>query len=155
MRRGLTPVRRLLEANVPVALASNNIRNPFTPVGTADLTHMAFIDGGGRAHGHARADLRALLAAITLHPARLLRLPDYGLAPGCHADLVAWDCASAGGHGGDAAAAHPRGQARPRDGRARHEVIERWRALARADRRLAAAARRSPLHRRLLGLAVR
>ena len=34
IRRGLTPLRRLLAAGVPVALASNNIRNPFTPVGT-------------------------------------------------------------------------------------------------------------------------
>src|ERR1043166_309715 len=31
VRRGLTPVRRLLQAGVPVALASNNVRNAFTP----------------------------------------------------------------------------------------------------------------------------
>src|SRR6185436_8330666 len=43
VRRGLTPVRRLLQAGVPVALASNNVRNAFTPVGTADLAHMAFV----------------------------------------------------------------------------------------------------------------
>jgi cytosine deaminase len=36
VRRGLTPIRRLPAAGVPVALASNNIRNPFTPIGTAD-----------------------------------------------------------------------------------------------------------------------
>jgi cytosine/creatinine deaminase len=91
VRRGLTPVRRLLEAGVPVALASNNIRNPFTPVGTADLTHMAFVTAVA-AHMGTPADLRALLSTITLHPARMLRLPDYGLAPGCRADLVVWDC---------------------------------------------------------------
>jgi cytosine deaminase len=33
VRRGLAPIRRLLQAGVPVALASNNIRNPFTPIG--------------------------------------------------------------------------------------------------------------------------
>jgi len=43
VRRGLTPIRRLLQAGVPVALASNNIRNPFTPIGTADLAHLAFV----------------------------------------------------------------------------------------------------------------
>src|SRR5262247_3447190 len=43
VRRGLAPIRRLLEAGVPVALASNNIRNPFTPIGTADPAHLAFV----------------------------------------------------------------------------------------------------------------
>jgi cytosine deaminase len=91
VRRGLTPVARLLAAGVPVALASNNIRNPFTPVGTADLTHMAFV-AAVAAHMGTPAQLRDLLDAITVHPARMLRLPDYGLAPACQADLVVWEC---------------------------------------------------------------
>jgi cytosine deaminase len=91
VRRGLTPIRRLLAAGVPVALASNNIGNPFTPVGTADLAHMAFLTALA-AHMGAAQDLRQLLAMLTSHPARMLRLPEYGLAPGCRADLVVWDC---------------------------------------------------------------
>jgi cytosine/creatinine deaminase len=94
VRRGLTPIRRLLQAGVPVAVASNNIRNPFTPVGTADLAHMAFV-AAVAGHMGTPADLRALLAAITVHPAHILRLPDYGLAAGAYADLVVWDCARA------------------------------------------------------------
>jgi len=125
-RRGLTPVRRLLQAGVPVALASNNIRNPFTPVGTADLAHMAFL-AAVAAHMGTPADLRALLAAITLHPARLLRLPDYGLAPGCQADLVAWDCASPE----EAVATLAPRTLVVKRGRvtieACHKVVERWR----------------------------
>src|SRR5207247_5909326 len=35
-RRGLTPIRALREAGVNVAYSSNNIRNAFTPFGTAD-----------------------------------------------------------------------------------------------------------------------
>jgi cytosine deaminase len=100
--RGLAPVRELLAAGVPVALATNNVRNPFTTVGTADLTHMAFL-GAVAAHMGTPAALRDLFDALTVHPARILRLPDYGLAPGCRADLVVWDCE----HVEDIAAALP------------------------------------------------
>ena len=92
VRRGLTPLRRLLAAGVPVALASNNIRNPFTPVGTADLADLTFLTAVAGHMGTAR-EMRMLLDTITIHPARMLRLPDYGLAVGCRADLVVWDCA--------------------------------------------------------------
>jgi cytosine/creatinine deaminase len=126
VRRGLAPVRRLLEAGVPVALASNNIRNPFTPVGTADLAHMAFL-ASVAAHMGTPADLRALLDTITVQPARLLRLPEYGLAVGCRADLVVWDCARPEEAVSTLA---PRTLVLKR-GRVtietRHEVIERWR----------------------------
>jgi cytosine deaminase len=89
--RGLAPIRALLAAGVPVALATNNVRNPFTTVGTADLTHMAFL-GAVAAHMGTPAAMRDLFDALTVHPARILRLPDYGLAPGCRADLVVWNC---------------------------------------------------------------
>jgi cytosine/creatinine deaminase len=127
VRRGLTPVRRLLDAGVPVALASNNIRNPFTPVGTADLVHMAFL-ASVAAHMGTPADLRALMDGITAHPARLLRLADYGLAAGCRADLVAWDCARVE----DAVATLAPRTLVVKRGRVtvetRRDVIERWRA---------------------------
>jgi cytosine deaminase len=90
-RRGLTPIRRLLEAGVPVALASNNIRNPFTPIGTADPAHLAFV-GAVAAHMGTRDLMRDLVATITSHPARILNLRDYGWAVGCRADLVVWEC---------------------------------------------------------------
>jgi cytosine deaminase len=91
IRRGLTPIRRLLDAGVPVALATNNVRNPFTPVGTADLAHMTFLSAVA-AHMGTPGDLRALLDTVTNHAARILRLPDYGVEVGCRADLVLWDC---------------------------------------------------------------
>lgn len=91
VRRGLTPIRRLLEAGVPVALASNNIRNPFTPVGTADLAHLTFLTAVA-AHMGTPELMRDLVAAVTTHPARILNLRDYGFAAGCRADLVVWEC---------------------------------------------------------------
>ena len=91
VRRGLAPIRRLLDGGVRVALASNNLRNPFTPVGTADLVDMSYI-ATLAAHMGTPADVRRLLNTITVHPAAMLRLPGYGLTPGCRADLVAWEC---------------------------------------------------------------
>jgi cytosine deaminase len=94
VRRGLTPAKRLLAAGVPVAAASNNVRNAFTPVGTADLALMGFLATVGCHMGTAR-DLMDALAMLTDHPARILRLADYGLEVGCRADLVVWDAARA------------------------------------------------------------
>ena len=91
VRRGLTPIRRLLEAGVPVALASNNIQNPFTPTGTADPAHLTFV-GAVAAHMGTPELMRELVAAITTYPARILNLRDYGCAAGCRADLVVWEC---------------------------------------------------------------
>lgn len=91
VRRGLAPIRRLLEAGVPVALASNNIRNPFTPIGTADPAHLTFV-GAVAAHMGTRELMRELVAAVTTYPARILNLRDYGCAAGCRADLVVWEC---------------------------------------------------------------
>jgi cytosine deaminase len=91
VRRGLAPIRRLLEAGVPVALASNNIRNPFTPIGTADPAHLTFV-GAVAAHMGTPELMCELVATITTYPARILNLRDYGCAAGCRADLVAWDC---------------------------------------------------------------
>ncbi len=89
-RRGLTPARRLLAAGVPVAAATNNVRNAFTPLGTADLALMGFLAVIGCHMGTKQGILEAL-AMLTDHPARILRLPDYGLAVGRRADLVVWD----------------------------------------------------------------
>jgi cytosine deaminase len=90
VRRGLAPLKRLLAAGVPVAAASNNVRNAFTPAGTAALTLMGYLLVIG-AHMGAREEQRQALSMLTEHPARILRLPDYGLRVGSRADLVVWE----------------------------------------------------------------
>jgi cytosine/creatinine deaminase len=126
IRRGITPIRRLLDAGVPVALATNNVRNPFTPIGTADLADLTFLTTVA-AHMGTPSEMRMLLDTITVHPARMLRLPDYGLAPGCRANLLVWDCATAE----DAVATPPPRVLSIKDGRVtiEHErrIRERWR----------------------------
>jgi cytosine/creatinine deaminase len=126
VRRGLAPIRRLLDGGVRVALASNNLRNAFTPVGTADLVDLAFV-AAVASHMGTAADRRRLLNAITVHPAAILRLPDYGLDPGCRADLVAWDCERVD----DVVAARPPRTLVVKRGRVtvqyEHRLVERWR----------------------------
>ena len=90
IRRGLAPVKRLLSAGIPVAAATNNVRNAFTPVGNANLPLMGFLLTVGAHMGTAR-DLGNALAMLTANPARILRVPDYGLTVGCRADLVLWE----------------------------------------------------------------
>src|SRR5215467_11749644 len=89
-RRGLAPARRLLAAGVTVAAATNNVLNAFTPTGTADLALMGYLVTAA-AHMGTDRDVADVLAMLTEHPARLLRLPDYGLFVGARADLVLWD----------------------------------------------------------------
>ena len=130
VRRGLTPIRRLLAAGVPVALATNNVRNPFTPVGTADLAHLTFLTAVA-AHMGTDDDLRALLETVTTYPARIMRLAEYGVDPGCRADLTLWDCERAE----DVAMAIPPRVAVIRRGRISVEierrVRSRWREVIR------------------------
>jgi len=127
VRRGLTPIRRLLAAGVPVALSTNNVRNPFTPVGTANLTHMAFL-AAVAAHMGTSDDLRGLVDTVTTHPARMLRLDGHGLDVGCHADLVLWDCERPE----DIVAALPRRRLVLKSGRITvehtHHLQEHWRS---------------------------
>jgi len=89
-RRGLAPAKRLLAAGVTVAAATNNILNAFTPMGTGDLALMGYLITAASHMGTER-DVADVLAMLTDHPARLLRLPDYGLHPGARADLVLWE----------------------------------------------------------------
>jgi cytosine deaminase len=90
VRRGLAPAKRLLEAGVVVAASSNNVRNAFTPVGNANLALMGYLIAVGAHMGTGR-EIREALAMLTDYPARILRLPDYGLRVGAQADLIVWE----------------------------------------------------------------
>jgi cytosine deaminase len=94
IRRGLAPARRLLAAGVPVAAATNNVRNAFTPVGAADLGLMAFLVTVS-CHMGTRRDLLDALAMVTEHPARILGLGRAVIAENAPADLVVWEAATA------------------------------------------------------------
>jgi len=90
VRRTLTPVRALRDGGVNVCLATNNIRNAFTPYGTGDLLQIATL-ALPACHLGGADDQATVLAMVTTNPARALRLPNYGTKVGNDADLVLLD----------------------------------------------------------------
>jgi cytosine deaminase len=91
--RGLTRIRDLWSAGVPVACGSDNIRDPFNAYGNGDLLLAALVAGLACRMGTQQEQL-ALLDTITSVPATAMKLHDYGLHQGARADLVALDCAA-------------------------------------------------------------
>ncbi len=91
--RGVAPVHRLLEHELNCSLSTNNVLNPFTPFGDCSLVRMANLYANicqvGDPHG-----LEECYEMVTSRPARLMRLPDYGIKVGHPADLVVLDCHS-------------------------------------------------------------
>lgn len=87
VRRALAPVRALRDGGVNVCLATNNIRNAFTPYGNGDLIQVAML-AVPACHLGGADDLPTVLPMLTVNPAKALRLRDYGLRPGCEADCV-------------------------------------------------------------------
>ena len=87
--RGLTRVAELQAAGVPVASASDNIRDPFVPSGSGDLLEIA---RWTLLAGHLGFnDLERAFDMVTRAPARLLGLDDHGLVEGKRADLLITD----------------------------------------------------------------
>jgi len=92
--RGLAPLAQLDQCGVTCSLSTNNIDNPFTPYGDASLVRQANLFANVSQLG-TEAELLRCLAWVSTESARLLRLRDYGLAPGCRADFVVFDAPSA------------------------------------------------------------
>ncbi|MFJ4156628.1 amidohydrolase family protein [Pseudomonas sp. NPDC089752] len=90
VRRTLTPVRALRDGGVNTCLATNNIRNAFTPYGTGDLLNIAQL-ALPACHLGGADDQATVLAMLTTNPAKALGLNKYGLAVGNDADLVLLD----------------------------------------------------------------
>jgi cytosine deaminase len=81
--RGLTAVRAILDAGIPLAAGGDNLRDPFNPVGRADPfeTTALLI-----AAGHLRPS--EALAAVTTGARTVLGLDQVGIEPGRPADLI-------------------------------------------------------------------
>jgi cytosine deaminase len=90
-RRGLTPVRTLYGSGVNVAYSSNNIRNAFTPFGTADMLQIGNILAHAISFGTPEHQA-AILEMGTTRAAQAIGIGrHYGIAVGKQADLVILD----------------------------------------------------------------
>lgn len=90
VRRTLTPVRALRDGGVNVCLATNNIRNAFTPYNNGDPVQIAHL-AVAAAHLGGADDQPTVLPMITANAAKALRLDGYGLRVGSRADLTLVD----------------------------------------------------------------
>lgn len=88
--RGLTHAHRLVQQGVTCSVATNNVLNPFTPFGDASLLRMANFYANVAQLNPSEFD--TCLDLVTHLPARLMKLPDYGIAVGNPADFVVLDC---------------------------------------------------------------
>ena len=86
-RRGMTRVPELLAHGVNVAFGHDCVLDPWYALGSADMLEVASM-GLHVAQMTSQDAMRQCFDAITLNPARILHLQDYGLQTGCHADFV-------------------------------------------------------------------
>lgn len=92
--RGVVEAHRLVAGGVNCSLSTNNLLNPFTPLGDASLIRMANLYANV-AHVGSDQDFRECFNMISSRAARLLNLDSYGLEVGKAADLVVFEARSA------------------------------------------------------------
>ena len=93
VRRGVADANVLVENGVNCSISSNNILNPFTPLGDGNLVRIANMQANVCQIGEA-SRLRECFFMLTERSARLMNLKDYGIAVGNPADIVIFDAAT-------------------------------------------------------------
>jgi cytosine deaminase len=86
IRRGITRVKQLWQHGVNVFSSQDDVADPFYPFGRNDQQEVAAYLCH-TAHMAAPSEIEAAFDFVTYNAAKALRLPDYGLEPGCKADL--------------------------------------------------------------------
>ena len=92
-RRGMTRVPELMAAGVDVAFGHDCVMDPWYSLGSGDMLEVAHM-GLHVAQMTGQQAMHQCFMAVTETPARILGLDGYGIAPGCHADLVLLDAGS-------------------------------------------------------------
>ncbi|WP_349358844.1 amidohydrolase family protein [Stappia sp.] len=86
-RRGQTRVPEMRAQGITVAFGHDCVMDPWYSMGSGDMLEVASM-GLHVAQMMSRGAMRDAFACVTTHPATILGLEGYGLAPGCNADFV-------------------------------------------------------------------
>jgi cytosine deaminase len=86
IRRGITRVRQLWDKGVNLFSSQDDVNDPYYPFGRNDQQEVA-IYLCHTAHMTFPKEIEAAFDFVTVNAARALRLQNYGLTPGCRADL--------------------------------------------------------------------
>jgi cytosine deaminase len=92
-RRGMTRVPELMAAGIDVAFGHDCVMDPWYSLGSADMLEVAHM-GLHVAQMTGQEAMHQCFMAVTQTPAKILGLEGYGIATGCHADLVLLDAGS-------------------------------------------------------------
>jgi cytosine/creatinine deaminase len=90
IQRGVANANVLVENGVNCSISSNNILNPFTPLGDGNLIRIANLQANVCQIGEAHR-LRECFSMLTDRSAKLMNLKDYGISVGNPADIVIFD----------------------------------------------------------------
>jgi len=88
--RGVMPIHRMLDEGVGAALATNNVLNPMTPFGDGSPTRIMCLYAN-IAQLWRHQDFATCFDLMTVHPAKIMKIPGYGIAVGAPADLAVYD----------------------------------------------------------------
>ncbi len=86
-RRGIARVKEMLARGVNVVTSQDDVNDPYYPFGKPDPLECALM----MAHVAQLTlphEIEQVIDMITVNSARAARIADYGIAPGCRADLV-------------------------------------------------------------------
>lgn len=93
-RRGITRVKELLAEGINVSFGQDCVKDTFYPFGRVDPLEVGLI-AAHAAHMSLPHEIEQVFDMQTNAAAQVMRLGDYGFAPGCVADLVILDAANA------------------------------------------------------------
>ena len=86
-RRGMTRVKEMMAQGINVAFGHDCVLDPWYALGSHDMLEVAGM-GLHVAQMTGVSEMPAAFDAVTSNAAKVMNLPDYGLAPGCNADMV-------------------------------------------------------------------